>query len=160
MSETLIIGPQRKRELFFASQGGLILLLGIVRVTTGHRFQPNFSGILPLLMIAAGIVLLVVFLLRYRKATVGMEIGDRGLLVHRPPVGLIPWSHIAGVRTDRVRGRQFLHIALRDTVGLLSANPSASRWTSDSELWFDASGLDMDVSDIAQEIVSRRGSRS
>ncbi len=156
MSETLVIGPQKKRELFFAAQGALILALGLVRIATGPDVRPTFAGFFPLLMIAVGLGILSTFLVRYWRATTGMEIGADGLLVHRPPVGFIPWTHVAGVRTDRVRGRQFLHISLREPTQFLSANPTASRWVSDSELWFDASGLDMDISDIADEIVARR----
>lgn len=156
MSDIVVIGPQRKRELFFAAQGGLILILGIARLMTGYSFSPSFAGVFPLLMIAAGLVVVVAFLFRYRRSALGMEITDAGLSIHRPPVGTISWRHVGGVRADRVRGRQFLHIALGDTVGFLAANPSASRWMNGNEVWFDASRLDMDVEDIAREITERR----
>lgn len=158
MARSLVVGPQRRRELFYIAQGGLVALLGGLRLATDRSpFSLSPQGLFPMLMIGAGVALIAFVLPRYMRASRGMIIDDTGVTVYRPPVGLIPWDNIVGVRADRVRGRQFLHVALRDSEGLLHRNPSAGRWLRGGEVWFDASGIDMDVSDIADEISMRRG---
>jgi len=151
----LVVGASKRRELYYAAQGGLIAMLGAVRLVTGPPVSLSLAGFLPVLMVAAGCVLIVMFLVRYVRASDALVFNDDGLVIFRPPIGLVSWLRIAAVRSDRVRGRQFLHIRLDDPQLQAAANPASLRWIAGDELWFDASGIDMDVDEIIDAVTPR-----
>jgi|GEM_PF-6632551 len=157
-SETVLVGRSRKRFILRFVQGVIAVAIGVWRladigwIPTAERDSLLLVSLAAVLAVG-GLWLIVWSLQSMRSARAPVIRFDRdGITIERPAVGTLPWNAVTGVRAQRIRSRQYLHITLGDPALIAALHTRLQGAIVERELWFDVSDLELDAQDLAELI--------
>lgn len=158
------VGRSSRRLVWRLAQGVIAVGIGVWRLTeigwapTGDQ-EHLLLVVLAWVLTVGGLWLIVWSLQGMRSArTPVLRFEQSGLAVERPAIGALPWHSIIGVRAQRIRSRQYLHITLGDPALIAAIHSRVQGAIVERELWFDVSDLNVGAFELAELIEEgRRG---